>query len=125
MRCRNKGGCHKVDEIPYSSTLFGERDEMRVFDLSQTYKKISLNNKGLSLCSLLERLTEKTLNKDNTIRRSLWSGNLSPEQIAYAALDAYASYILAPIVYNLNSVFRKPEAHELVVGKPAIYLSKS
>ncbi|KAI9663295.1 MAG: hypothetical protein M1831_002579 [Alyxoria varia] len=46
------------------------------------------------------------LNKDQGTRCSNWSKTLNPEQITYAAADAYAGYVLFQVLENKRKVLR-------------------
>ncbi|KAJ3280784.1 hypothetical protein HK104_000404 [Borealophlyctis nickersoniae] len=72
-------------------------------DLSSLAKAVA-GVPRLSLQNLVEKLLEKTLNKDDKIRTGNWANApLNAKQEAYAANDAYASYKIYTTLMTMRS----------------------
>lgn len=66
------------------------------------FQKGKVSDKRVSLKFMCETILGYTLNKDISLRTSLWNADrLTKEQIKYAALDAYASLLIAEALVRM------------------------
>lgn len=109
----------RLFKLPFAETLFGPRNKIKLYSLEYEYKRASLASTCPSLQKLRNLFLKKSLLKDDTIRRSKWSTpKLNEQQITYAALDAYASFILASKVKDYCNQFKRPNDGILEKGQP-------